>query len=156
MCPYLEKVIKDSEMGDIILNLPLRKMPWRRTPARDGQASGDDAELSQSVDMKWALGETLRISQRIGSHGPYPQDAHGLAQEERDRGLKQFAKGTGQCLMKCLWHMHLNSWAHQASSTAWKMPWLLHGGSRKRTEHCVDSVFPQEPLTPFALGILLV
>lgn len=52
MCPYLEKVIKDSEMGDIILNLPLRKMPWRRTPARDGQASRDDAELSQSVDMK--------------------------------------------------------------------------------------------------------
>ena len=36
MCPYLEKVIKDSEMGDIILNFPLWKMPWRRTPALGG------------------------------------------------------------------------------------------------------------------------
>lgn len=156
MCPYLEKVIKDSEMGTLSWIFPCGKCPGKGLLPRDSQASGDDAECSQSVDMKWALGETLRISQRIGSRGPYPQDAHRLVQEERDRGLKQFTKGTGQCLMKCLWHMHLNSWVHQASSTTWKMPWLLHGGSRKRTEHCMDSMFPQEPLTPFALGILLV
>lgn len=52
MCPYLEKVIKDSEMGDIILNFLLWKMPWRRTLAREGQVYGDDSELSQSVNMK--------------------------------------------------------------------------------------------------------